>query len=162
MVEPITFTVSLEDVRDSRRVQQRQLVTLAGSAFVGLGVLVWWLAGNPGGAILAVLGLLMFAEWRWPIFDRWFDRRRLSVGSVCEVWLDPAGIHWRQSRAGAFETTGQLDWSRVTGIREDGRSILVMDGRAPRVGIPKSAFISPDSLTDFRTEIRHRMASPRP
>lgn len=162
VVEPLAFTVTLEDVRDSRRVQQRELVMLAGSALIGIGLLVWWLAGNPGGVILAVLGVLMFLEWQWPIFDRWFDRRRLSVGSTCEVWLDETGIRWRQGRAGAFETTGQLDWSYVTGIREDGRALVVMDGRAPRVGIPKSAFKSPESLTAFRNEIRQRMASPRP
>ena len=74
------------------------------------------------------------------------------------MWLEESAVHWRQGRAGAFDVTGQLDWSRVTGIREDDRAILVMDGRVARIGIPKSAFTSAESLARFRDEIRQRMS----
>src|SRR5436309_7191502 len=158
VVGPIRFVVTLDGVRDARRLQQRQLVIWTGTGLVAVGLLAWWLTRNPGGVFLIVLGLLTFIEWRYPIFDKWFDRRRLTVGSECEVWLEESAVHWRQGRAGAFDVTGQLDWSRVTGIREDDRAILVMDGRVARIGIPKSAFTSAESLARFRDEIRQRMS----
>jgi len=127
---------------------------------VAVGLLLWVL-GNTGGFVLIVIGILFFAEWRFPVFDRWLDRGRMVVGSECEVWLDASGAHWRQSRGGAFETTGQIDWSRISGLREDDRGILVMDGRVARIGIPKTAFASAEALADFRAEVRQRIAEQR-
>ena len=160
MTGPIRFTVTLEGIRDARRLQQRYFVLWGGTGLVAVGLLLWVL-GNPGGVFLVVLGVFLFVEWRFPIFDRWFDRRRLIVGSECEVWLDESAIHWRQTRSGAFETTGQIDWSRISGLREDDRAILVMDGRVPRIGIPKTAFGSAEALGEFRAEMRQRIAEHR-
>ena len=157
MTGPIRFTVTLEGIRDARRLQQRNLVLWGGMGVVVVGLLLWVL-GNSGGVVLVVIGILVFLEWQFPIFDRWFDRGRLIVGSLCEVWLDESAIHWHQTRNGAFETTGQIDWSRISGLREDDRGIQVMDGRVARIGIPKAAFGSAEALAEFRAEVRHRTA----
>jgi hypothetical protein len=159
--EPIRFTVTLEGIRDARRLQQRYLVLWGGSGAIALGFLLWWVTGNPGGLFLVAIGVWIFVEWPFAPFDRWFDRGKVTVGSECEVWLDDAALHWRQFRDGAFQVAGQYDWSQITGVREDGRAILVMDGRVPRVGIPKSAFASAESLAEFRTEIRGRSSKRR-
>ena len=156
MTGPIRFTVTLEGIRDARRLQQRDVVLWAGTGIVAIGSLLWGL-GESGGVVLIVIGILIFVEWRFPVFDRWFDRGRLIVGSACEVWLDESAIHWRQGRDGAFDTTGQIDWSRISGLREDDRGILVMDGRIARIGIPKEAFVSAASLAEFRAEVRQRI-----
>ena len=160
MAGPIRFTVTLEGIRDARRLQQRNLVLWGGTGVVSVGLLLFVL-GNPGGVVLVVLGILVLVEWQFPIFDRWFDRGRLIVGSVCELWLDESALHWRQTRHGAFETTGQIDWSRISGLREDDRGILVMDGRVARIGIPKDAFASAESLAGFRAEVRQHTAERR-
>ena len=157
MTEPIRFVVTLDDIRDARRLRQRNAVLLGTTGLIALG-LVLWLSGNSGGVVLAAIGVLFLLEWRFPIFDRWFDRRRLVVGSTCDVWLDEAALHWRQGGSGAFEMSGQFDWSRISGLREDDRAILVMDGRAPRMGIPKTAFTSAESLAEFRAELRRHIA----
>jgi hypothetical protein len=157
---PIRFTVTLEGVRDARRLQQRNLVLSGGTGLVAVGLLLFVL-GNSGGVVLVAIGILVVVEWQFPIFDRWFDRGRLIVGSVCDLWLDETALHWRQTRPGAFETTGQIDWSRISGLREDDRGILVMDGRVARIGIPKDAFASAESLADFRAEVHRRIVERR-
>jgi hypothetical protein len=157
---PIRFTVTVEGIRDARRLQQRNLVLWGGTGVVAAGLLLLVL-GNSGGVVLVVIGILVLVEWQFPIFDRWFDRGRLSVGSVCELWLDESALHWRQTRVGAFETTGQIDWSRISGLREDNRGMLVMDGRVARIGIPKAAFTSAESLAEFRAEVHQRTAERR-
>jgi hypothetical protein len=156
MLKRIHFTVTLEGIRHARRLQQRDLVLWGGSGAIALGFLLWWFTGNPGALVVVAIGALIFGEWWFAPFDRWFDRRQVTVGSECEIWLDDVALHWRQSRGGAFQVSGQYDWSQITGVREDHRAFLVMDGRVARVGIPKSAFPSAEAVAEFRAEVLRR------
>jgi hypothetical protein len=159
VTDRLRFTINLDDIRDARRLQQRNVALVFGSAFVVVGSLIWLVSGSWSALALALIGIFVLAEWRFPIFDRWFDRRRLVLGSECEMWLDESGLNFRQTgTARTFEMSGQVDWSRISGLREDSRALLVMDGRVVRAGIPKRAFTSSDALAEFRDEIARRVA----
>ena len=159
MTDRVRFSINLDDIRDARRLQQRNVALVSGSAFLVVGSVIWLVSASWSALALAVIGIVVLAEWRFPIFDRWFDRRKLILGSECEMWLDESGLNFRQTgNAGAFEMSGHVDWSRISGIREDGRALLVMDGRVVRAGIPKRAFTSSDALAEFRDEIARRVA----
>jgi hypothetical protein len=160
MTEPIRFLVTLDGLRDTRQLQQRRLVAAVVSGFVVAGAALS-VVGLPGGIALILFGAFLLLEWRFPIIDRWFDRRRLIVGSACEVWLDDPGVQWRQGREQTFNTTGHIDWSRITGLLENDRVLLVMHGRAALVGIPKREVDSAEHLAAFRDEIRERIAKRR-
>jgi hypothetical protein len=156
----IRFLVTLDGIRDTRQLQQRRLVAVVVPGFVLAGAALWVL-GQQGGIALILVGAFLLMEWRFPIFDRWFDRRRLVVGSACEVWLDDSGLRWHQRRDETFDTTGHIDWSRITGLLENDRVLLVMHGRVALVGIPKTHVNSIDQLAAFRDEIRLRISGRR-
>ena len=153
----IRFPVTLDGIRDTRQLQQRRVVAMAAPGVAVTGVIVW-LLGYPGGIVLVALGALIALEWRFPIFDAWFDRRRLIVGSDCELWLDESGLRYHQAREGTFETSGQVDWSRISGLMENDRAMLVMGGRAVLVAIPKAHVDSAEQLAAFRDEVRRTIA----
>jgi hypothetical protein len=149
----IRFPVTLDGIRDTRQLQQRRVVAIAapGVAVTGL---IAWLFGYSGGIVLIALGALIALEWRFPIFDTWFDRRRLIVGSECEVWLDGSGLRWHQASEGKFDTSGHVDWSRISGLVENHRAMLVMGGRQVLVAIPKAHVEYAEQLAAFRDEVR--------
>ena len=150
--------VTLEGFRDTRRLAQRQLVLWAGSGVVALGLLIWFAVGHLGGVVVVASGIVILLEWQFPIFDKWFDRRRLFLGSECEVWPEEVGLRFIQKGAGTVEMNGTIDWSRISGLREDDRAVLVMDGRTPVVAIPKATVMPPESLAPFIAAIRQRIA----
>lgn len=162
MTDPIRFIVSLDDIRDARRLQQRTLVFVASTGLAALGLLLWLLTGNAWSAVVVAFAVLAVVEWRFPVFDRWFDRGRADVGMECDLWLDETGLAFHQrARNGSFETTGHIDWSMMTTVREDDRLLFIMDGRRARVGIPKRAFASREGLDAFRSKLPHPSASGR-
>jgi hypothetical protein len=158
VTEPVRFIVTLEGIRDSRRLQQRNFVRLAGGGLIAVGVGLWLVTGHPAAIAAVVFATLIFLEWRFPVFDSWFDRHRLVLGSECEVWADESGIRYRQGATGTFESSGVIDWSRISEVREDDRALLVMDGRQTLVAIPKGAVSAPESLARFAAEIRGRIS----
>lgn len=160
MTGSIRFLVTLDGVRDTRQLQQRRLVAVVVPGFVIAGTILW-LWGQQGGIALILIGAFLLVEWRFPIFDRWFDRRRLAVGSECEVWLDDSGLRWHQRREQAFDTSGHVDWSRISGLLENDRVLLVMNGRSALVGIPKRYVDSVANLATFRDEVRQRISKRR-
>src|SRR5207247_10936952 len=125
------------------------------------GLLLWVLFGNPAGILFVAIAAFTLLEWRFPIFDHWFDRRRLVVGSSCEMWLDESGLRYHQTGSeGAFETTGHVGWSAMTAVREDDQILLVVGGRAARAGIPKRAFGSSEALAALSMAVWMKL-SPR-
>jgi hypothetical protein len=160
MTEPIRFLVTLDGIRDTRQLQQRRLVAVVVSGLVLAGAALTLLK-LPGGIALVVMGAFLVLAWRFPIIDGWFDRRSLVLGSECEVWLDDSGVQWRQGRDDTFTTTGHFDWSRITGLLENDRVLLVMHGRAALVGIPKEHVDSVEQLAAFRDELYQRVAQRR-
>jgi hypothetical protein len=152
--EAVRFTVSLDDVRDSRRLQQRPLVLGGSAALLTAGLVVWWFTRDPASWAVAALAILPLAEWWFAPFDRWFDRQRPVVGSECEIDVDEAGINYHQTGADeAWEATGRIAWSAMTGVRADARVLLILKGRSSLVAIPKRAFPSGDALAQFRSEL---------
>jgi hypothetical protein len=148
--DSLRFTISLDDMVATQRLATRRFA-LGGSAMfilIGLGLFA---AGMAGGLVVAALGLLMLANWRFPIGDRWFIRRQLAarIGATSEIWLDEAGIAYRQT---GF--TGHIDWEAITRIIEDDRAIIFMQGGIALMAIPKRAFGSSEAATQFVSKVR--------
>jgi hypothetical protein len=158
--ESIRFVVTREGVGDTTRLYWRNAALWVGGGVAVLGVSVWMLYEHSGGIVLVILAAVALLNWRFPILDMWLAGRGLVVGSECEVWPDEAGLRWVQKRAGVFETSGLIDWSRITGLREDDRALIVMSGRSPVMSIPKRAVVPLESLAAFVAEIQRRIASP--
>jgi len=134
----------------TQRLATRRLALGWGVLFTFLGVGLF-AAGMEGGLVVAALGLLALAAWRFPLSDRWFIRRRAAarIGAVCEIWLDEAGIAYRQTGI-----NGHIDWEAITRIIEDDRAIIVMQGGIALMAIPKRAFGSPEASTQFLSKVR--------
>lgn len=149
MDDPITFTVSLDDMIDTQRLATRKYVLGAGIVLVVLGLAL--VVVHPVGLVVAAFGGLTFLDWRFPTVDRWLIRRRASarIGALCEVWLDESGIAYRQAGL-----SGHIAWSAVTRIIEDDRSLILMQGGLALIALPKRAFDSPEATARFITMVR--------
>ena len=106
---------------------------------------------HPAGLVVTALGGFTLLVWRFPFADRWFIRRRAAarIGALCEVWLDEAGIAYRQAGL-----SGHIDWSAITRVIEDDRSVISMQGGLAVMALPKRAFDSPEETARFVTTVR--------
>jgi len=162
VTDPVQFTVTLEDIRNTRRLQQRTAVLGAGTLLLAVGFVMLLLTRDPLALLVVAGALLGILVWWFPIFDPSLDRGRVSLGSVCEMRLDETGLSYRQSGTnGTFEATGHIGWSLMTSVREDDRVLLIRDGRITRAAIPKRAFPTVESLDAFRSQLlsSHRAIS---
>ena len=149
MDAPVSFTITLDDLVDSQRLSSRK-VAIASGALVAFGLGIFAL-GSAVGLVAAVLALLALLEWRFPTVDRWLLRRRFAarIGAEVEFWTDERGIEYRQT---GF--SGHIDWATITSIKEDARSLTLMQGGLRLMGIPKRAFGSDDAAAAFVAEVR--------
>ena len=149
MDAPVTFTITLDDMIDAQRLSSRRYAVLAGiMVLVGVGMLA---VGLIGGVVVVILGVLALVEWRFPMLDRWLLRRRVAarIGSECEFWTDERGIGYRQT---GF--SGHIDWDTIASIKEDDRSLSLMQGGITLMGVPKRAFGSKEAAAAFVAEVR--------
>ena len=149
MDAPVTFTITLDDMIDDQRLSSRNAAILAGAmVLVGLGFLA---VGIVAGIAVVILGVLALVEWRFPVLDRWLLRRRTAarIGAECEFWTDERGIEYRQT---GF--SGHIDWDTITSIKEDDRTLKLMQGGITLMGIPKRAFGSREAVAAFVAEVR--------
>jgi hypothetical protein len=146
----ISFTITLDDMVDTHRLATRKYALAVGILFILLGLGIAAVV-HPAALALAVVGGLTLLDWRFPIVDRWFIRRRAAarIGAICEVWLDETGIAYRQAGL-----SGHIDWSLVTRIIEDDRSLILVQGGLALMAIPKRAFDSPEAAARFVTVVR--------
>ena len=150
MDNPITFTVSLDDMLDTQRLATRKYALGASILLLVLGLAIAVFV-HPVGFVVATFGGLSVLEWRFPTVDRWLIRRRAAarIGALCEVWLDESGIAYRQAGL-----SGHIAWSAITRIIEDDRSLILMQGGVALMALPKRAFDSPEATARFMTTVR--------
>lgn len=146
----VAFTIGLDDLTDTMRLSTRKFA-LAGSAVFAIAGLAIAASGNPWGLLLAAFAILVFLFWRFPIIDRWLLKRRASarIGTECEVWLDETGVAYRQTGM-----NGHFDWTTVTGILDNDRSLILLQGGWPLISIPKRAFASTEAAAAFVAAVR--------
>jgi hypothetical protein len=146
----IRFTITFDDMLAAQRLLSRKLALGVGTVLILVGVGVVAL-GYFAGLAVSILGLVILVEWRFPMIDRWILRRRagVRVGSECELWTDQTGVAFRQTGL-----NGHFDWPTITAIREDDRSLILMQGASPLMGIPKRAFASSADAAAFIAEVR--------
>lgn len=147
----VTFTIGLDDLTNGSHLMARRriYVLAAGGAVVGLILLA--LGSQLEGVVILALSLLLLAIWRFPVADRWWFRRHASalIGNECEMWLDDTGVAYRQTGM-----EGHYAWEKINRIKEDDRTLLLMQGGIPLASIPKRAFASPQEQAAFVAAIR--------
>ncbi|HEV8404143.1 MAG TPA: YcxB family protein [Candidatus Limnocylindrales bacterium] len=153
----IHYTMTLDDLVDGNRLVQRtfrRFVTAVGLIVGVLGVML--LVTSPGWLGVAMIGyglLDLVLVWTRPI-ERLLMGRRVArlVGNECEVAVAADGLSFADGGV-----RGEIAWSALTGLREDGRTLAVVSGGVARLGIPKRAFGSEADLAAFRTEVTSRI-----
>jgi hypothetical protein len=154
----VRWTTTLDDMVDGTHltaVTARRVMAL-----VALGVMVWGalsiVTGDAGfGAFLLAYSAFSFGMLAFRPLERALLGRRVRhlVDRPCVVSLTDDGLSIRQG-----DGSGTLPWNVITGVREDGRTLLLVSSRAGRFGIPKRAFASPEAAAAFRDEILRRAA----
>lgn len=147
----VTFTIGLDDLTNSSHLMSRKTIYVlaAGSAVVGLIFLA--LGSQLQGVVFVALSLLLLAIWRFPVVDRWWFGRHASalIGNECEMWLDDTGVAYRQTGM-----EGHYAWAKINRIKEDDRTLVLMQGGIPLAVIPKRAFASPQEQAAFVAAVR--------
>jgi hypothetical protein len=154
----VAFTVTLDDVYDGARFGLGSTVralTIIGvvAAVIGVAALA---AGNPSIGVWAVIVGLVVLVLVTPPFGRFLVRRRAGrlVGMACVVTLGDTALAFRQSGV-----NGEFEWSALTDVREDAKTLRVFSGPLVRMSIPKRAFASEAELEAFQDEIEARIAA---
>ena len=153
----VRWTTTLDDLVDGSHLTAsglRRIVAIVGIVAIAWGVLIVLTGDRVFGIFLLAYGLLDFAVIGFRPVERALIGRRVRhlVGRPCVVELSADAITIRQAGA-----TGKLGWAALTGVREDGRTIALMTGRAVRFGIPKRAFATPEAAAAYRDEILRRI-----
>jgi hypothetical protein len=156
----VRYTMTVDDLVDGQRLLQRQFRQFGAALGAGIGIIGIALAltGNTTtGAPMIVLGLLdvaLLLAGR-PV-ERLGMRRRAAplIGKDCEVRLTDSEVVFKNGA-----TRGEIGWSDLTGIREDGHTVGLASGGALRLGIPKRAFDSEIDLAAFRREALARITA---
>jgi hypothetical protein len=154
----VAFTVTLDDVYDGARfglgstIRTLRIVGVV-AAVIGVAALA---AGNPSIGVWAVIFGLVVLVLVTPPFGRFLVRRRAGrlVGMSCVVTLGDKALSFRQSGV-----NGEFEWSALTDVREDARTLRVFSGPLVRMSIPKRAFASEAELEAFEAEIEARIAA---
>jgi hypothetical protein len=154
----VAFTVTLDDVYDGARFglsSTIRVLTIIGVVAVVIGVAAL-AVGNPSIGVWALLFGLVELVLVTPPVGRFLVRRRAGrlVGMVCQVTLGDTALSFRQS---GFN--GDYEWSALTDVREDARTLRVFSGPLVRMSIPKRAFSSEAELEAFHDEIEARIAA---
>ena len=77
----------------------------------------------------------------------------------CDRKIELLRAAWATFDDTASRVSAELRKGRsvMTGLREDDRTLLIVDGRVARIGIPKRAFPTADSISEFRAEVVERI-----
>ena len=149
----VRWTTTLDDLVDGSHltaVGLRRIVTVVGLLALGWSVATMLEGDGIFSVFLGAYALLTLGMTYARPLERgivgW--QARPLVGRECEVSITASGVAIRQASA-----EGVLPWREVTGIREDGRTLLIVAGRAARFGIPKRAFASPGAAEAFRDAV---------
>jgi hypothetical protein len=156
------WVTTMDDVVDASHLVARsfrRVLTVMGAA-VGIAGAALVLGGDAGlGVWLLLSAVIVFPVLFLRPIERAVIGRRVAdlVGRSCEVEAGGDGLVFRQAGA-----TGTLEWSAMTGVVENDRTIALTSGRQARLAIPKRAFGSPDRAAAFADLLRERIAGANP
>ena len=135
----VAYEVSVDAFVDASRLaltwmRTRVLLIAAIAAVAGLALLVL-VPGSPG-LMLVFFALILVAFTATSVPERWIVGRRAGdvIGTPVTVVVDVQGIEVSTPTVG-----GRVVWSGLTEVRDDGRAVVFLRGRALASWAPASA-----------------------
>jgi hypothetical protein len=156
-LEPLEFefTFTREDAVNANALftrSRRKKVALAFAAFSVVGLALFLLAHQSESLVLLIVAALGSLFELTPA-SVWVTVRlnesRLRVGTKLKVTVKTEGIFVVSAGLAA-----QYEWQAVTVVLEDGKAIVLLQGKAPLLLMAKRAFASPDALQRFSEFVR--------
>ena len=125
-VVDIEFEVIADDIHAVGRSMMvgRRSPTLPHAIVFGAIGAVFWVLGNPIGAVLMVaFAVVIFANPRVAFLDRWWAKRMPGnrIGSRWRIWAGPAGIGYSSQGI-----TGHVEWPAIESVTVGEEAIVVM------------------------------------
>jgi hypothetical protein len=157
------FTLTERDLVDAARLSARpmfRLVAVLGAIlFVGGLVLFLVRPDSSAGLAAVIAGPIAILAARVGYVSPWAVRRRAGtlIGAECELIVAEDGLHFTQPGI-----SGTIEWSALTGTKEDGRMLFFMQGGVHRFGLPKRAVGVPEDLGRLRELVQERIAAAGP
>ena len=160
--EPLEFefTYTRSDAVDTNALFGRSRRRRAAAFFAALsvfGIALWLLAPIWSSVLLVIFGAVSSLVQLSPA-PVWLAVRMnesvLRVGTKMKVTLTPKGM--------SIQATGRsasYEWQAVTTVLEDRKAIVLLQGKAPLVLMPKRVLDSPGALQGFKDFVRS--AAPR-
>jgi hypothetical protein len=154
------FTLTERDLVDAARLSAQplfRLVAVLGAILFVVGLLL--LLARPDstvGLAAIIAGPIAILAARIGYVSAWAVRRRAGrlVGAECELIVADEGLRFTQPGI-----SGTIEWSALTGTKEDDRMLFFMQGGVHRFGLPKRAVGGPEDLDRLRQAVRDRIAS---
>jgi hypothetical protein len=154
----ITPTTALDATRlFTARFFARYLVVLAVVLALGLTIVV---LGNPDiGLWLTLVAVFLFATARLPPLERWMIRLQMRslIGGDSELVIGEDALRYRNPIG-----DGTIEWSALTEVRENDRTVVFMRDRLLASYAPASAFASPAERQAAVAFARSKIAESRP
>lgn len=158
----LSFEMTAEGILEASKLLQRRqylLVGAAGVAELAASVLMFVFGSDPVlASLVGLFGLLSLAFTQMPAILRWRIRRlaRSVLGTTAKVEIDSTGFTFSNE-----QSSGHVEWSGLTAVRESDKIVLVMRDRLPYAWLPASAFGSPERRDEIVSFMRAQIAAAR-
>ena len=158
----IEFEMTADGIAEASKLFQRRQYLLIGAAGVFELAIALVLIAVGAELLIAlmvgVVGLFSLALTQTPAILQWRIRRmaRSILGTSAKAEVDSAGFTFTNE-----QSSGRVEWSGLTEVRENDRVVLLMRDRLPYAWIPVSAFGSPDRRDEIVGFMRTRIAAAR-
>ena len=156
----VRYPITADAAVDAMRLAHARLlrVHLIGDVFAIFAGLLGFVSGYEWAIVLTLLGILFLIETRTSLLQRWrvARRGRSMIGQVSELTIGEDGIAYRMPQG-----SGRMDWSALTRVLSDQRSIVFMRDGMMLGWLPVSALASPAEGDDLVAFSRARIAAAR-
>ena len=145
----VRFQVTPSAVIDAVRLHQKTLMARLRAVlviFVAAGGVIAMVVDLTLGLSIAFFGILLLALSWFQFLDRWLigNRGRGIIGETCEYIADDQGLRYEHPLG-----SGVINWSALTDVRTNDKSIVFRRDRVMAAYLPTSAFATPAERDSF-------------
>jgi len=138
----LEYKIAASSAVDAGRLQRStpfNRYRLVDTLIAATGVAVAAFVDPSTGLAIAAFGLVLLGLTRWQYPDRWLYARRARslIGGTIVYVVDDAGIHYETPLG-----SGLVQWSALTAVRANDKTIVFSRDRVIAAYVPASAFLS--------------------